>query len=43
MSEILEKAKLFFDACETGKGWDGCSEYCHPDARSLHKPERLLI
>ncbi|MGK0239771.1 MAG: putative ester cyclase [Candidatus Pelagisphaera sp.] len=32
MSEILEKAKLFFDACETGKGWDGCSEYCHPDA-----------
>lgn len=32
MSQILEKAKLFFDACETGKGWDGCSEYCHPDA-----------
>jgi predicted ester cyclase len=32
MSEILETAKLFFEACETGKGWDGCSEYCHPDA-----------
>ena len=32
MSEILGKAKLFFDACETGKGWDGCSEYCHPNA-----------
>ena len=32
MSDILEKTKLFFNACETGKGWDGCSEYCHPDA-----------
>jgi predicted ester cyclase len=32
MSEILETAKLFFHACETGKGWDGCSAYCHPDA-----------
>jgi len=32
MSRILEQAKLFFDACETGKGWEGCSAYCHPDA-----------
>lgn len=32
MSEILEKAKLFFDACETGKGWEGCKKYCHSDA-----------
>lgn len=32
MSTILEPAKLFFEACETGKGWDGCREYCHPDA-----------
>ena len=32
MSEILETAKLFYDACETGKGWAGCSKYCHPDA-----------
>lgn len=22
----------FFDACETGKGWEACSQYCHPDA-----------
>ena len=28
----LEKAKLFFDALDTGKGWDGCSAYCHADA-----------
>ena len=32
MSEILETAKLFFEACETGKGWEGCREYCHLDA-----------
>lgn len=32
MSEILEKAKSFFEACETGKGWEGCNEYCHSDA-----------
>ncbi len=32
MSDILQKARLFFDACETGKGWEGCIEYCHPDA-----------
>ena len=32
MSPIREKAFNFFDACETGKGWDACKEYCHPDA-----------
>ena len=32
MSQILEPAKRFFDACETGKGWAGCKEYCLPDA-----------
>lgn len=32
MSKILETAKLFFDACETGKGWAGCERYCHPGA-----------
>jgi len=32
MSNILEQAKLFFDACETGKGWEACSPYCHPQA-----------
>ena len=32
MSDILGQAKLFFEACETGKGWDGCKTYCHPDA-----------
>ena len=32
MSDILGQAKLFFDACETGKGWEGCQAYCHPGA-----------
>jgi len=25
-------ARDFFEACETGKGWDGCSQYCHDGA-----------
>jgi predicted ester cyclase len=29
---IKTNAVLFFDACETGKGWDECRQYCHPDA-----------
>jgi hypothetical protein len=32
MSGILEQAKPFFEACETGKGWEVCKAYCHPDA-----------
>ena len=32
MNSIKQTATLFFDACETGKGWDACSQYCHPNA-----------
>ncbi len=32
MSDNLGQAKYFFDACETGKGWEGCKDYCHPEA-----------
>ncbi len=32
MSIILDPARKFFEACETGKGWDGCKAYCHPGA-----------
>lgn len=32
MTNILERAKRFFEACETGKGWDACKAYCHQDA-----------
>ena len=32
MSSMRDTARQFFDACETGKGWDGCHQYCHPAA-----------
>ena len=32
MTTIRETAEQFFDACETGKGWDGCAPYCHTGA-----------
>ena len=28
----LQTAKSFFDACETGKGWEGCKAWCHEAA-----------
>jgi len=32
MASMTEVARAFFDACETGKGWQGCQQYCTPDA-----------
>jgi steroid delta-isomerase-like uncharacterized protein len=32
MSAIKQTAEQFFEACETGKGWRGCQQYCHQDA-----------
>lgn len=32
MSNNLEIAHQFFDACETGKGWEVCSRFCHAEA-----------
>jgi len=32
MTSIRDIAERFFDACETGKGWAGCEQYCHPGA-----------
>jgi predicted ester cyclase len=29
---IVETAERFFQACETGQGWQGCEQYCQPDA-----------
>jgi predicted ester cyclase len=31
-ASMLETAKAFFDAVDTGQGWEACSAYCHPDA-----------
>jgi len=32
MSNVTAVAKQFFEACETGKGWEGCRAYCTPKA-----------
>ena len=41
MPSITETAKAFFDACETGKGWEGCAPYCTPDASFAAQAEPL--
>ena len=42
MSDIVEQSKLFFEACETGMGWDGCKAYCHPGATFSGMSRALL-
>ena len=32
MTSITDTAQRFFDACETGKGWDVCKQYCRSGA-----------
>ena len=29
---IKEQAEQFVDACDSGKGWETCRQYCHPQA-----------
>lgn len=29
---MLEDARAFFNACETGKGWSVCRQWCHASA-----------
>jgi|SRR5580704_4631180 hypothetical protein len=41
MSSMVETSKAFFVACEVGKGWDGCSAYCSPDATFTAQAEPL--
>jgi predicted ester cyclase len=31
-NDISNIAREFFDACETGKGWSGCKDYCKDNA-----------
>ena len=40
MASITETAQAFFDACETGKGWDGCKQYCTANASFVARPSR---
>jgi hypothetical protein len=32
MSTNSESARQFFEACETGKGWEGCQSFCQSGA-----------
>jgi len=41
MSTIKETAEQFFEACETGKGWVGCRQYCHADATFAAQADAL--
>jgi predicted ester cyclase len=38
---VLEVARAFFDACETGKGWEVCRQFCTPDASFSAQAEPL--
>ena len=29
---IADTARGFFEACETGQGWVGCTQFCHEGA-----------
>ena len=41
MTSIIEIAEKFFEACETGKGWEGCKQYCTDDASFSAQSEPL--
>jgi predicted ester cyclase len=41
MASMSDTAAQFFEACETGKGWDGCSQYCRDDATFSAQAEPL--
>jgi steroid delta-isomerase-like uncharacterized protein len=41
-TSITTVAEAFFDACETGKGWEVCSAYCTPEATFSAQAEPLL-
>ena len=41
MTSITETAMKFFEACEEGKGWDECKDYCTADATFSAQAEPL--
>lgn len=42
MSSITDTARAFFEACETGKGWNVCKAYCKENATFSAQSEPLL-
>ena len=41
MASITEIAAKFFEACESGKGWEVCKSYCKPNATFSAQAEPL--
>ena len=41
MPDMTSTAQKFFEACETGKGWEGCKAYCTADATFSAQAEPL--
>ncbi len=41
MATITETARAFFEACETGQGWEACAPHCTPDAGFSAQAEPL--
>src|SRR3954447_10659042 len=41
VASMMDTAMGFFQACESGKGWDGCSQYCPDGATSAAQAEPL--
>ena len=41
MTSITGIAEKFFEACETGKGWEGCKAYCKTGATFSAQAEPL--
>jgi predicted ester cyclase len=41
MAPVVEVGRAFFDACETGKGWEVCQQFCTPDASFSAQAEPL--
>jgi len=41
MASIAKVAKEFFEACEAGKGWEVCRQYCKPEATFSAQAEPL--
>ena len=41
MSDLRTTALNFFEACESGQGWQACRPYCHDDAAFSVQAESL--
>ena len=41
MASIADVATKFFEACEAGKGWEACKNYCAPNASFSSQAEPL--